>query len=61
MQKVGYKVGYKKPINLDCFKKNRPLFEVYSVFGIFGVLRRSFQPRFYSRFLSADSTAGKRI
>lgn len=21
MQKVGYKVGYKKPINLDCFKK----------------------------------------
>ena len=21
MQKVGYKVGYKKPINLECFKK----------------------------------------
>lgn len=57
MQKVGYKVGYKKSRNLDFFKKNRPLFEVYLKIVDFGVLRRRFQSRFYARFLSADSAA----
>ena len=57
MQKVGYKVGYKKSRNLDFFKKNRPLFEVYLKIGIFGVLLCGFQPCFYARFLSADSPA----